>query len=149
MSYSRTNWVSGETPLSAGNMNNIEDGIEELNSNLGKSISIADATKSVPTGGAESTVLQTVTLPPGKYIFVAMVSFAANTSGMRGISITTSSSPQPPYYVSASASNGGSTSMQVTRLIDTNSSVTLKVVARQTSGSALSVTAHSSIFQLK
>lgn len=41
MSYTRTDWVSGETPLSAENMNNIEDGIEEcqdsisdLNSNL-------------------------------------------------------------------------------------------------------------------
>ena len=34
MAYTRTNWESGVTPLSAGNMNNIEDGIEELNSNL-------------------------------------------------------------------------------------------------------------------
>ena len=33
MAYTRTNWESGVTPLSAGNMNNIEDGIEELNSN--------------------------------------------------------------------------------------------------------------------
>ena len=33
MAYTRTDWVSGETPLSADNMNNIEDGIEELNSN--------------------------------------------------------------------------------------------------------------------
>lgn len=30
MSYTRTNWREGETPLSAQNMNNIEDGIEEL-----------------------------------------------------------------------------------------------------------------------
>ena len=30
MAYTRTNWVSGSTPLSADNMNNIEDGIEEL-----------------------------------------------------------------------------------------------------------------------
>lgn len=29
MSYSRTTWVTEETPLSAANMNNIEDGIEE------------------------------------------------------------------------------------------------------------------------
>ena len=29
MSYTRTTWRTGETPLSAGNMNNIEDGIEE------------------------------------------------------------------------------------------------------------------------
>ena len=30
MAYERTNWVAEETPLSADNMNNIEDGIEEL-----------------------------------------------------------------------------------------------------------------------
>ena len=30
MAYTRTEWVSGETPLSADNMNNIEDGIEEV-----------------------------------------------------------------------------------------------------------------------
>lgn len=30
MSYTRTQWVESETPLSADNMNNIEDGIEEL-----------------------------------------------------------------------------------------------------------------------
>ena len=29
MSYTRTIWRTGETPLSAGNMNNIEDGVEE------------------------------------------------------------------------------------------------------------------------
>ena len=33
MAYTKTTWVTGETPLSADNMNNIEDGIEELNSN--------------------------------------------------------------------------------------------------------------------
>lgn len=30
MAYTRTNWVEEETPLSAQNFNNIEDGIEEL-----------------------------------------------------------------------------------------------------------------------
>jgi len=29
MAYQRTTWRTGETPLSADNMNNIEDGIEE------------------------------------------------------------------------------------------------------------------------
>lgn len=29
MAYNRTTWVNGETPLSADNMNNIENGIEE------------------------------------------------------------------------------------------------------------------------
>lgn len=34
MAYTRTTWVSGETPLSASNLNNIEDGIEELNTGI-------------------------------------------------------------------------------------------------------------------
>ena len=34
MAYTRTTWVSGDTPLSAGNMNNIEDGIEALNTDI-------------------------------------------------------------------------------------------------------------------
>ena len=32
MAYERLHWVESETPLSADNMNNIEDGIEELQS---------------------------------------------------------------------------------------------------------------------
>ncbi len=42
MAYTRTDWVSGETPLSADNLNNIEDGIEELNS---KSVSMVVLSK--------------------------------------------------------------------------------------------------------
>lgn len=30
MAYTRTTWVNEETPLNADNLNNIEDGIEEL-----------------------------------------------------------------------------------------------------------------------
>lgn len=34
MAYTKTEWVTGETPLSADNMNNIENGIEDLNTQL-------------------------------------------------------------------------------------------------------------------
>lgn len=34
MAYERTVWVKGQTPLSAENFNNIEEGIEQLNSDL-------------------------------------------------------------------------------------------------------------------
>ena len=37
MAYSRTTWRSGETPLSAANMNNIEEGIAELRALIGAS----------------------------------------------------------------------------------------------------------------
>ena len=30
MAYERTNWINGTTPLNATNMNNIEDGIAEV-----------------------------------------------------------------------------------------------------------------------
>ena len=127
----------------------LQTAVDTLNSNLCNVISVADTTTSVPTGGGDSTVLQTVTLQPGKYIFIAMVSYASNSSGMRGASISTSSSIQLPYYVSVSASNGGSTSMQVIRYIDATNTVTLRVTGRQTSGSSLSTTTHSTIIQLK
>ena len=32
MAYTPTNWVTGQTPLSAANLNNIEQGISDLNS---------------------------------------------------------------------------------------------------------------------
>ena len=34
MAYTRTNWISEETALSADNMNNIEDGIEEAKAGI-------------------------------------------------------------------------------------------------------------------
>lgn len=34
MAYTRTNWISEETALSAANMNNIEDGIEEAKADI-------------------------------------------------------------------------------------------------------------------
>ena len=40
MAYTKTNWVSGETPLSASNMNNIEAGIEALDDLLSPAILI-------------------------------------------------------------------------------------------------------------
>ena len=38
MAYEKTVWVKGQTPLSAENFNNIEEGIEQLNSDLAEGI---------------------------------------------------------------------------------------------------------------
>lgn len=149
MAYSRTTWVSGETPLSASNFNNIEDGIEVLDTNLGKLVTIADTTVNVASSGTGNTVLQTVTLPAGVYIFVTMVSFASNSNGMRGISISTNSSIQTPYYESKNAVSSASSCLSLTRIIHSEDPVTLRVIGRQTSGSSLSTTTHSTIIQLK
>lgn len=76
MAYTRTNWESGVTPLSADNFNNIEDGIEELNSNkingvtTGRNVTItatAETLFTVPYSGwlyVKGTTNSGVTLAP-------------------------------------------------------------------------------------
>ena len=83
MAYSRTTWVSGETPLSAGNMNNIEDGIEELNSNVVVG----------PTGQATN-----ITLSNNR--------FTASKSGWACIRATTDQNANPAPLLEAADKNG-------------------------------------------
>lgn len=83
MAYTRTNWVSGETPLSAGNMNNIEDGIEELNSNLDSLIKFKDYTYtySLAQGGALNITGQNFGLAtPSGYSVLGIVYFNSGSS---------------------------------------------------------------------
>ena len=56
MSYTPTNWVSGETPLSAENMNHIEQGISDLNSNLGMDSFLGARSGNVSAGTLKGTV---------------------------------------------------------------------------------------------
>ena len=83
MAYTRTNWVSGETPLSAGNMNNIEDGIEELNSNLDSLIKFKEYTYtySLAQGGALNITGQNFGLAtPSGYSVLGIVYFNSGSS---------------------------------------------------------------------
>ena len=61
MAYTRTNWVSGATALSADNMNNIEDGIEELK-NITTLINTTNSTYNVTTYAYKVGNVVTVTL---------------------------------------------------------------------------------------
>ena len=49
MAYTRTNWISEETALSADNMNNIEDGIEEAKAEIAEKTEIDSTTISLYT----------------------------------------------------------------------------------------------------
>ena len=55
MSYTRTDWVSGETPLSAENMNNIEDGIEECQDSI-SDLNSKTNFRTVEVTGSEFTI---------------------------------------------------------------------------------------------
>lgn len=52
MAYEKTTWVSGETALSADNMNNIEDGIETLDNKF----SCTRFTFDSPVSGAQGVI---------------------------------------------------------------------------------------------
>lgn len=57
MAYTKTEWVSGETPLSATNMNNIENGIKNLESNVNSLLTVTSVTLSnqnIPVGQSKS-----------------------------------------------------------------------------------------------
>ena len=86
MAYTRTNWVSGETPLSAGNMNNIEDGIEELNSKIGAISTTSKSTNTSVTSTNYATVC-TLSLPAGVYLLTGHIRLASIPAGRISISV--------------------------------------------------------------
>ena len=75
MAYSRTTWVEEVTPLSAANMNNIEDGIEEA---------LTDATTSVHglMSAADKTKLDGIEAQANKITIVDNLTSSSSTSAL-------------------------------------------------------------------
>jgi len=71
MSYVKTNWVNGTTPINADNLNNIEDGIENNETNINDMNNILVSTNTTSTGIITTTTPQTIystTLNKGTYL---------------------------------------------------------------------------------
>ena len=92
MAYSRTNWVSGETPLSAGNLNNIEDGIEGLINTVGD-VSTASKSTNTSVSATGYATICTLSLPAGVYVLTGHVRFASIPANRISVSVGTSASP--------------------------------------------------------
>ena len=134
MAYTRTNWVSGETPLSAGNMNNIEDGIEELNSKIGAISSTSKSTNTSVTSTNYATVC-TLSLPAGVYLLTGHVRWASIPAGRISVSVGTSAQPgserdgvQAQYAAAAVSRNLGMQTSEIVTL-SSASNVYLSVYA--------------------
>lgn len=94
MAYTRLHWVESETPLSAQNMNNIEDGIEELqaqkvNKVSGKGLSTNDYTtadknklSNIQSGATDASIIDLV-YPVGA-IYMSVLSTDPGTLFGRG-----------------------------------------------------------------
>lgn len=76
MSYTPTNWVSGSTPLSAENMNHIEQGIADLNSKLNPFLITRTVTATITrSNGSRSSI----TAPSvNGYTFLCWISAVSN-----------------------------------------------------------------------
>ncbi len=83
MAYTKTNWVSGETPLSASNMNHIEGGIEDLNTTMDKFLHVEQysqvTTVNYPIAPGDNTYYIPFSSSPKGYTAVGVVGI--NTSG--------------------------------------------------------------------
>lgn len=78
MAYTKTTWTSGETALSAEHMNNIENGIENLENNLGTISSLVRGTYTTARW-ANGTETATWTAPAdGVYLIFMYISLNSN-----------------------------------------------------------------------
>lgn len=89
MAYTRKTWVNGDTPLSAENMNNIEAGIETLDTTIG-TIYTNSRTEVRNVVATEITSLLSMTLPAGTYVVTAHSVWEAIKAGRTFIAIGTS-----------------------------------------------------------
>ena len=77
----------------------------------------------------------------GYYLIIANVSFAADSTGSRGVSLTLGSTPDSGWFVNEQACEGGSTAMQIVRFqLAVQGATTMNLLVRQMSGSSLNCT---------
>lgn len=89
MAYSRTTWVEAETPLSAANMNNIEDGVQEALSGVQGIISTTIKEMILAAHPVGSIYMSTSNTNPGTFLGGTWVAWG---SGRVPVGVNTSDS---------------------------------------------------------
>jgi hypothetical protein len=112
-------------------LNGKQKTITSVGSTIGSAVSVSTST---------STVLNSMTLDAGIYLIFGNVMYVPNSSGFRGIRISTASSYAPDYGQTVNAVNGTYTSLFCQRLLTFATSSTIYLTTFQNSGSTLNVT---------
>lgn len=113
MSYSRTTWIPEETPLSADNFNNIEDGIEESLNRLDAIASNTELLKAIyPVG---SIYMSTSSTNPASYFGGTWVAWGSgrvpvgvNTSDTSFNTVEKTGGAKSHSYTPSGTNSGGS-----------------------------------------
>lgn len=82
MAYTKTEWVSGETPLSATNMNNIENGIKNLESNVNSLLTTTWETFTQASVAANSTKEFTKTISKSGYTPIGIIGYYSGSTAI-------------------------------------------------------------------
>ena len=111
------------------------------------------ASINIPSGNTWN-VVDTLSVPAGEYLVIGSVSFSANsTAGDRAAGISAISTPSGQFsrdIVSVpAATTGYNTTVQTLRYLTFSSTSTIYLVARQTSGSTLTVYPRVTIIRLR
>lgn len=102
----------------------------------------AVSSSTVSVASSTDTVIKSVTLAPGTYVFAFGATFSDNATGYRGVSISSTQSFSGAAYPAAmrvSAISGANTWVTCTTMFQISTETTYYCIAYQNSGSALSV----------
>lgn len=125
MAYTRTTWVTNQTPLSADNMNNIEDGIEETKTVIGNVgyTNVSENTSSTSVSANSYATIATLSLPAGIYVITGHVKFASIPANRVIIGVGTSASPSDS--TDGTISHYSNTALSSTMGLQTSAIITL------------------------
>lgn len=82
MAYTKTEWVSGETPLSADNMNHIENGIADLASNVNALLVTTWETFTQASVSANATKNFTKTISKAGYTPIGIIGYYTGSTAI-------------------------------------------------------------------
>ena len=150
MAYTKTTWVNGSAPpISAENLNNMENGIYANDQKIAaltndikiKSLTGNDAPSavSVPNNAINYTEIQSVTLTPGIYILQGCCVFATATNQNIAMLMDSTATATRSNFIAKNGANMANEKMMLTVLADIESTTTIKLFARQASGSSMNV----------
>lgn len=109
MAYTKTNWVSDQTPLSADNFNKIENGIKTVETEINSFLKVQSFNFTSKSVGANQDFSFETTVSDTGYVPIAVLSYNVNGSPWAGVAAVEIKDDNGTYKCSISGRNYGTT----------------------------------------
>lgn len=112
---------------------------------------VEDTVNSVAVPNNTATEIMTITMTPGTWICEAVIDWASNTNGYRQLGLSSSSAQYDSRFTASRISpcSSAATHQVLTALFKVNSTVTMRLVGRQTSGGTINADGGIRAYQIK